>query len=548
MLRYLFIFLFFSLNIFAQTEENTDKKDKKGKSVFKDAGDIAKMGLAKQKMYAGQYLGAINSYREIEQHDPANASVLHYIGYCYFKIGKNDKAKEYFLKAIATNNNVKPESHVELGKIYQIEENFDKAIEEFNIFKAAPSKDEDSNEDADVLLSQCQNAKKYMAAPIDVAVANMGPDINSPYDDKNPCITADGSKLVFTSRRPKNTDSPVDAEGDGKYFEDIYICGADSLTKNFGKASELPGSINTKGHDACTGISPDGKQIFIYKNDAADKRSIGGEVYVTKINQGKWRTPEPIGKPISSMNWEGGACVSPDGKRYFFFSERKGGIGRSDIYVVVKKNKTEWEKPENLGVGVNTPFDEGAVFLAPDGKTLFFCSNGPASMGSYDIFKTVYADGKWSAPVNLGYPINTSAKEGQITLSADAKFAYISSDRKGGSGESDLYKIDLKDYAILEADGKKVANNGLSILKGTIRDGSEGYGLGEVEIIVSDASGTQVASTLTSELGEYFLTLKAGMYKLTVRKKGFQEINEDIEMKLGQKEAFSLEKGYLLKK
>jgi tetratricopeptide (TPR) repeat protein len=547
MKHFLLIFLFAAGSFCAQTEENGGKKEKKG-SVFKNAEDLAKIGLAKQKMFAGQYLSALNTYREVEKNDPNNASVLHYIGYCYSKINQRDKAKEYFLKAIATNKDVKPESHVELGKIYQLEENFDKAIEEFAIFKAAPTKDEESNEDSDVLTSQCQNAKKLMASPVDVVITNMGADINSQYDDKNPCISADGSKLLITTRRPKGTDSPVDAEGDGKYFEDIYISNTDSLTHAFGKAVELSGSVNTKGHDACTGVSPDGKQVFLYKNDAADKRSIGGEVYVTKINQGKWRTPEPIGKPITSMYWEGGACVSADGKRYFFFSERKGGIGRSDIYMVEKKNKTEWGKPENLGAGVNTIFDEGAVFLAPDGKTLFFCSNGPASMGSYDIFKTVFSNGKWSTPVNLGYPINTSGREGQITLSADARYAYISSDRKGGLGESDIYKIDLKDYAILEADGKKEGNNGLSILKGTIRDGAEGYGVGDVEIIITDESGTQIASTVTNDLGEYFLTPKAGNYTLTVKKKGFKDITEKIELKKGEKETFSLEKGYLLKK
>jgi len=544
--RFFIALLLISAVSIAQTEETGTKKDRKG-NVFTDAGDIAKMALAKQKMYAGQFIGALNTYREVEKNEPNNGVVLYYISYCYLKVNKLEKAKEYALKAIAAPN-VKPESHVVLGKIYQAEEDFDKAIAEFNLFIAAPSKDEENNEDANVLLSHCQNAKKMMLTPLDVTITNLGPNINSAYDDKNPCITADGSKLVITTRRPKTTDALMDVEGDGKYFEDIYISGKDSATHEFSKAVELSGPVNTKGHDACTGISPDGKQIFIYKNDAADKRSIGGEVYVTKVISGKWKTPEPIGKPIASLNWEGGACISPDGKKYFFFSERKGGMGRSDVYVVERKNKTEWGKPENLGPGVNTGFDEGAIFLAPDGKTLFFCSNGPASMGSYDIFKTVYSGGKWSAPVNLGYPINTSAKEGQITLSADAKFAYISSDRKGGLGESDIYKIDLKNYAILEADGKKNVNNDLSILKGTIRDGNEGSGLPEVDVVVTDEAGTQIASTVTSELGEYFLTLKSGNYVLTVKKKGFIDITEKIEMKKSEKETFSLEKGYLMKK
>lgn len=529
-----------SLSSFAQ-------KEKKG-NVFTDAGDATKMLLAKQKMLGGQYISALNMFRELEKKHPADASILHYIGQCYFVLRQIEKSKEYILKAIDTKVNVKPESHLTLGKIYQIDENYDKAIEEFTAFKSSPKTDKESNEDADVLLSQCQNAKKFIASPLNVEVINLGPDINSKFDDKNPCITADGRKLVFTSRRPEGSDAEIDADGDGKYFEDIYIANYDSTKKNFGKADEVPGSINTKAHDACTSISPDGKQIYIYKNDINDKESIGGDIFISKVNNGKWRTPEPIGKPIASSYWEGGACISPDNKKLFFFSERNGGLGRSDIYVVEKINKKEFGKPVNIGAPVNSEFDEGGMFLAPDGKTLFFCSNGAGSMGSYDVFKTVFENGKWSEPVNLGYPINSAAKEGQLTISADAKYAYISSERKGGLGESDIYKIDLKDYAILEKDGKKKMSNGLSILKGTIRDGFEGYGIAEVEIIITDGAGANVGSTFTNENGEYFFTLKGGNYTITVKKKGFKEITDKIELKLSTIETITLEKGYLLKK
>lgn len=536
-----------SILIIFSTLLSFSQKEKKN-NVFTDAGDAAKILVAKQKMLGGQYVGALNSFRELEKNHPNDANILFYIGQCYFSLKQNDKAKEYLIKSIDTKTNVKPESYLTLGKIYQIEENFDKAIEEFNTFKTAPKTDKESNEDADVLLSQCQNAKKFIANPLDVEVTNLGPDINSKYDDKNPCITADGRKLVFTTRRPEGTNDEVDADGDGKYFEDIYISNYDSTNKKFGVADEVPGSINTKAHDACTSISPDGKQIYIYKNDINDKESMGGDIFVSKVSNGKWRSPEPIGKPIASSYWEGGACISPDGKKIFFFSERNGGLGRSDIYSVEKINKKEYGKPINLGAPVNSAFDEGGMFLAPDGKTLFFCSNGPASMGSYDVFKTVFENGKWSEPINLGYPINSAAKEGQLTISADAKYAYVSSERKGGLGESDIYKIDLKDYAILEKDGKRKVSNGLSILKGTIRDGFEGYGIPDVEVILTDDAGIQVASTNTNENGEYFFTLKGGNYTLSIKKKGFKEITEKIEVKLSTKETITLEKGYLLKK
>jgi Tol biopolymer transport system component len=519
-----------------------------GQNVFTSTADKAKIEIAKQKIYGGQYLGAINSFKDIAKTSPNDANVYYYLGYSYFMLNQLSNAKEQLNKSISLNAN-KAATHFILGEIFQKEEKYDDAIAEFNLCTANSKPGDVGHQDATVFISQCNVAKKLTANPIDVEIENAGPEINSKYDDKNPCITADGSLMVFTTRRPENPNSEVDVEGDGKYFEDVYIATRDTATGKYSNAKAVSGSVNTKAHDACSSISPDGKQIFLYKNDINDKSSRGGDIFVSKISNGKWKTPVPFGKPLASTYWEGGACISPDGKRLFFTSERKGGLGGSDIWMVEKINKKEWGVPVNVGAPINSIYDEGGIFLAPDGKTLFFCSNGPNSMGSYDIFKTVLEGTKWSEPVNLGFPINSSAKEGQLTISANGKTAYFSSERAGGLGESDIYRINLKDYAILEKDNKVKVNDGLSILKGTIREGYEGYGLSEVEINIMDASGNSVASTTTNENGEYFLTLKGGQnYKISVKKKGFQDITEDFELKLGAKETVTLEKGFLLKK
>jgi Tol biopolymer transport system component len=129
----------------------------------------------------------------------------------------------------------------------------------------------------------------------------------------------------------------------------IFLVGI-VLGQNGEKLIPVPGNVNVDGaHDACTSISADGKQIFIYRNNMNDPESRGGDIFVSKVNNNKWKTPETLGKPINSSYWEGGACVSPDGKTIFFTSERKGGIGHSDIWMVTRKTKTEWNKPVNHG-------------------------------------------------------------------------------------------------------------------------------------------------------------------------------------------------------
>ncbi len=514
-----------------------------------DATDQVKMSLAKQKFYAGDVIGALNLYKEVLVKNPKDASVLYYVGLCQFTLKDYDKATESFNKAKETNKDIKYETYLYTGKLLQMKSKYDEAIAEFETYKKLAPPKEALEEDVDVWINQCNTAKTLIAAPVDVKISNMGPEINSKYDDKSPAISADGMKLVFTTRRPETTNSPVDAEGDGKYFEDIYFSDYDTLTKSWKKAIGVPGSINTAAHDAVTGISADGKMIFIYKNDLKDPQSRGGDIYMSKIVSGKWRTPENMAKPINTTYWEGGACISPNGKTLFFTSERPGGSGHSDIWMAKRLTKTTWDKPVNLGPEVNSSFDEAGLFLAPDGKTLFFCSNGKGSMGEYDIFKTTLEGDKWTKPVNLGYPINSAKSDGPFVLSADAQTGYFASTRDSGMGESDIYKVDLSNYAVLEKDGKKKENNGLSILKGVVRDGYEGYGVADVDIDFADETGAKIASTVTNENGEYFITLKGGVkYTMTLKKKGFKDLTEVVELKLGTKDTYSLVKEFLLKK
>ena len=539
MQKFLFALIFSSALMFTTSVKS---------SVAMDPLDLAKMVLAKQKLYADQYIGALNIFKEVLVKNPNDPEVLHFMGLCFYKLKQYDKALEQFTKAKEINKDVNRETYLYLGKIYQGDGKFEQAATEYTTYKGKASSKEQKEEDIEVYINQCTNAKNFIAVPVDVTVENMGAEINSKYDDGSPAISADAQKIVFNSRRPETTDAPMDVEGDGKFFQDIYISTFDTLTKKWKPAETVPGSVNTEAHDAVTSLSADGKQIYIYKNDVKGE-SRGGDIYLSKIVNGKWRTPEPMGKEVNTTYWEGGGCISSDGKTLIFTSERKGGFGNADIWVLKRISKHEWGKPENIGAEVNSAFDEVGVFLAPDNKTLFFCSNGNGSMGGYDIFKTTLENGKWTKPVNLGYPINSERKDGPFVLSADARFGYFASDRTGGLGESDIYKVDLKDYAVLEKDGKKKENNGLSILKGIVRDGYEGYGLPEVELDFTNAAGEKAGSTVTNENGEYFITLKGGVnYTVTLKKKGFKDLSETFELKLGAREAFVMDKEFLLKK
>jgi Tol biopolymer transport system component len=528
-------------------QEKTDNKQ----NVFDKGGDVAKMVLAEQKFYALDFKGAMNIYTDVLSGKPNDANVLFHIAECHYEMKQLKEAREFAEKSKSIDPKANVNNSLLLGKLYQIEGMLDDALAEFTSFKTnTGSKKKIEESGVDMYILQVNTAKELIANPVDVKIVNMGDVINSEFEDKAPMVSADGKTLIFTSQRPGKS-SAVNPD-DGMYFEDIYISRWDTLKKMWGDAELIPGSLNTEGQDAATSISPDGKQIFLFKNDI-EAESRGGDIYVSRLSSsGKWGAPKSMGKPINTTFAELGACSSPDGKTLYFTSERQGGFGMQDIYMVKRKSRTEWEKPVNLGDVVNTEEDDAGIFIAPDGKTLFFTSKGHNSMGGYDIFKTTLENGKWTKPVNLGYPINTIYDDLCFSLSVDAKTGYISSNRKGGFGARDVYTVDLTNYPVLEKEmKKKVENNGpvMAILKGDIFDASAGAGM-EAELVVYDETGAKVGSTSSSEgSGEYFLTLLTGKtYQVKIDVKGYKPVDEKVEMKAAKEGATTVVKHYLLYK
>jgi outer membrane protein OmpA-like peptidoglycan-associated protein len=154
----------------------------------------------------------------------------------------------------------------------------------------------------------------------------------------------------------------------------------------------------------------------------------------------------PLNKNINTpLFWETSASISADGKRLFFTSNRPGGKGELDIYVSEKDDKGNWGKASNLGNAINTPGNEDSPFIHPDGVTLYFSSDGHPTMGSNDIFRSEFKDGKWTKPVNLGYPLNSIEYDGFFSVSADKKIGYYSTIREDGMGDADIYRVQFLD-------------------------------------------------------------------------------------------------------
>lgn len=172
-----------------------------------------------------------------------------------------------------------------------------------------------------------------------------------------------------------------------------------------------------------------------------------GDIYKSEFIDNQWSEPMNIGKPVNSATMESQPCISADGKELYFVRDTKNY--KSNIYYS-RYFHGEWTSPQAVA-SVNTRFGEMAPFLHPDGRSLFFASEGHNGMGGYDIFVCRrLLNGTWSEPVNLGTPVNTEKNEISFVVSADGKKCYVSSDRDGGFGGYDIYVFDYDDVNVPE--------------------------------------------------------------------------------------------------
>lgn len=499
------------------------------------------------------YRGALRIYRELFKNNQQHAMLNFRMGQCYIELKMIDSALIYLKNAVELDSAIKKEANLYLGQAYQYIGEIDKAIDYYYKYKRKLPPKQEGRDYVNVLIQQCLTAKELISDPVQVKVENLGPSINSVYTDASPSITADGKTLIYTSRRPDNIGGKYDYNAEC-YFDDIYISKWDEQTHTWAPSKNIGPPINTEYHDANTSISPDGNTIFIYKNIKGVTES--GDIYIsTKDANGQWSEPKPIlNKNINSTYFESSACITADGNTMFFVSEReKEGYGHGDIYMV-KKEGSSWGIPVNLGPTINTPYDEIGVYIHPDGKTLFFSSNGHKTMGGHDIFMSYYENGKWSEPINLGYPINTTREEIHFVLSTDKHTAYISSNRKESIGDYDIFKVDMTNYFKTKKDipinvAQAITGSTLTIIKGKVSDASDGKPI-KAKLTFKDVINNKFYVTQTNEDGEYFITLPSNKrYEVSTKAEGYKPFTLKFKVPRNDElETPSLIKHFLLNK
>jgi len=272
---------------------------------------------------------------------------------------------------------------------------------------------------------------------------NLGPVVNSRYNDSHPAISKDGLSLYISST---SQPSPPGARPGGRGGADIWVSQRASLDAPWGEPVDLGPNINSAGNDGAPSLSTDGHRLYFH---STGRGGCGGaDLFVSRRRDKRddfgWEPAENLGCVVNSPFDDNGPTIFEDDATgittLYFNSPRPGGLGDVDIYASTLQADGTFG-PGVLVPELSSPFRDTRVAIRRDGLEIFLSTGRPGGVGSEDIWVATRATtlDPWSPPVPLGPVVNSPYFDGAPALSFDGTELYFMSERPGGFGGRDLY-------------------------------------------------------------------------------------------------------------
>ena len=498
---YFFLFFFMPMLLCGQTvvtEKNAPKS-------------IIKLYKSAQKCVDKKEIGeAIEKLEKAVEKEPAFIDAHLQLGGLYYSRGEYKQAIDHFSRAEKLDADYNVRVFQALAQSYEAVSNYEQASSYYEKYLSKDDKvREDYKKEVERKIRDFEFRTNAIANPVPFSPTKLSVKINSDqYSEYLPSLTADSERIFFT-RVTQNQ-------------EDIYYSEKDSIGQWI-EAVMLP-NLNTLENEGAHSISANGKTIlFTSCTDGRNGGPRGCNIYAAFKRGGNWSKPAFF-DAINSKAWDSQPTISADGQIIVFASRRKGGKGGSDLWWTKRNENGRWSKPENMDSIINTTSREESPFLHPDGKTLYFKSDGHPGMGSFDLFKSkLNDDGSWSTPLNLGYPINTEDHEGALIVALDGKTAYYSrgdGDVGFDKSNTDIYTFTLPDivsaYPVGFANIKVVDAETLEVLAASVN--------------IQSSQG-QLRSINTDQEGESLIILPIGEnFSINIDKEGYYFHSERFEL------------------
>lgn len=550
------VVLSITTTIFAQNVEFKAANFKDDKEGLKNAMTAIEQGDAFYNLgttavfavqdYGFNFVKALKLYSDANKFNPNSAILNFKIGVCHANSTNPLKAAEFLRKAQSLDPACDPFLNYYLGYIHQLEGKYDEASKYYTTFESTYKKADDFMKFVIQRKKQCQTGKKFEANQVRCWVDNVE-SLNTEAEEIAPTISTDGSEMILSSNR-NNGHQPNDA---GIYDYDIYS--ATLLDNGWSSPKKLTGPINTTKDDISNCLSFDGTKMLLH-------RDVGGQtdIFESRLKGNEWSDPARLSMFISSdKSNERYASYSEDGWKIYFSRDNNIRENGSEVMYSAMQNKMKQDyMTATMLSGVNSKFNDGPIYIHIGGDNMYIASEGHESMGGYDIFVSKKVQGQWTTPVNMGYPINTPYDDFFFASTANNKFAYISSNRAGGKGGYDIYKVTfwgeekkpiletedyllasivmpVKDHTIEKS--VEVKKKSLTVFKGVTIDAISRKAV-EAQIEITDNATGKIIETFTtnSATGKFIITLNSGKnYGIAVKAAGYLFHSENFDIPTG---------------
>ncbi len=393
---------------------------------------------------------AASSFEKAIKLKPDFAATYRRLGATYELLNDFQRASKYYDECLSMDPKLSRTLYFQSGEMHLKNGNYEVAYERFSSFESylnlPPRSFTNGGLEVDTERYFVSLLNKYLEDARfgllsdnfkEINIQNLGPAINSSVDDCFPYLSNDESWMFYTRM------------GQRKSIDENLLYSA--KTKGiWSKGKPLGEVINSDVNEGMGKATRDERLMYF---PACNREDVLGvcDIFMAGMDNGKILDIQQLKGQVNSERWDSQPSINCDGQALYFVSDREDGQGGTDIWVSYKMENGTWGKAHNLGETVNTPGDEEAPFIADDGVTLYFASNGHAGFGDQDIFFVKRkSDGNWGIPKNLGQPINSPFRELSFFINARGNRGYVSSNRTEGFGGLDIYKFDLPELKDFE--------------------------------------------------------------------------------------------------
>ncbi len=482
---------------------------------------VAQRKLADKFFENFAYVKATELYEEAVKKGDSSEHVLTRLGDCYYNNSKSKEAALWYGKAVNKYNKVNPEYIFKYIQSLRSIENYTEADKWLVKFKDI------QGNDSRVKDFDANNLDLYedLASTEDVIVKTENMPFNTEFSDFGAYIS--GDMLYFASAR--DTDVRKRYGWNAEPFLDLYyvtVSKDETGKKEYSEADFINSSkINTPYHQASVAITNDGQTMYFTRDNVNKRNKLGYDrkgtshlkLYKASLEDGVWKNVVEL--PFNNEYYSNGhPTLSPDNTKLYFVSDREGGFGQTDIYVVNILEDGNYSEPKNLGPKVNTEGREMFPFVAKN-NTLYFSSDGYLNLGLLDIYKSDILKNENAEPENLGAPYNSGYDDFAFFINDDNKTGFFSSNRPGGKGGDDIYGFNA------EPCKQKI--------EGIARNIKTNEVLANVEVKLINNTGKIIATVMTSETGAFTLDADCEKtYTVLGSKKDYKDGRKEVTTNL----------------